>query len=132
VSLQKIRTFRDVTTIRARRVLARKFLMNVRRAFHTVCATAMTAGASLLLPALVSAQDNAAQVAQPGASYGSYAPQESSGRSWSTHWPFHHAGYRATNPTWRPLQPCDWGYGPYGPRNNLNSSQRSPAGMTWW
>ncbi len=110
--------------------------MNVRRTFYAVCAAAVTvgavaSGASLLVPNPVAAQDNAVQTAQPGTSYGSYAPQESSGRSWS-HWPFHHGTYRATNPTWHRLQPCDWGYGPYGPRNNLNASQRSPSGMTWW
>ncbi|HEX4070059.1 MAG TPA: hypothetical protein VHX68_02785, partial [Planctomycetaceae bacterium] len=33
---------------------------------------------------------------------------------------------------YRPLQPGDWGCGPCGPRHNLNSSQKSPSGMTWW
>ncbi len=97
--------------------------------------TAVTGSVPLFVPSVALTQDNSpppvAEMAKaspyyPGVNYYAYPGYP----RWTIQYgPFH------STPGWsyyRPLQPNDWGCGPCGPRHNLNSSQKSPSGMTWW
>ncbi len=109
--------------------------MNVRRTARTLLVTAMTASVPFLLPGQAMTQDNNPQNSESGSSYGYYSAEDYSyAHSWYPRWTIQYGPIHST-PGWsyyRPLQPNDWGYGPCGPRHNLNASQKSPSGMTWW
>jgi hypothetical protein len=108
--------------------------MNVRRTTRTFLAAAMAASVPFLAPGQALTQDNL-QNAAPGNSYAANAP-ESYYLAQPTYprWTIHYGPFWSTPgySYYRPLQPDDWGCGPYGPRHNLNASQKSPSGMTWW
>jgi hypothetical protein len=111
--------------------------LNVPRTIKAALVLAIAAGVPLFAPAPAMTQDNSPgpQNSGSGSYYGSYAPADSAyGYAGYPRWTFQYGPIHST-PGWsyyRPLQPSDWGYGPCGPRHNLNSSQKSPSGMTWW
>jgi hypothetical protein len=79
-------------------------------------------------------QDNSPQAAESGYANGYYPGVNYYAYPGYPRWTIQYGPIHST-PGWsyyRPLQPGDWGCGPYGPRHNLNSSQKSPSGMTWW
>jgi hypothetical protein len=109
--------------------------MNVRRTLKAILVTAATAGAPFFCPCQAMSQDIGPADSQSGNSFGSYAPEDSSrNHPFGARWTSQHGTWRSiwTQHTYRPTQPNDWGCGPYGPRHNLNASQKSPSGMTWW
>jgi hypothetical protein len=97
--------------------------------------TAVTGGIPLVVPSVALTQDNSPQAAEQGYANSYYAP----GVNYYSYpgyprWTIQYGPIHSTPgySYYRPLQPNDWGYGPHGPRHNLNSSQKSPSGMTWW
>jgi hypothetical protein len=81
-------------------------------------------------------QDSGVQQAAPPAAAGSYYPEYNSDSGYYPHLRVYHTPL-STYFNWRGshyhvIQPGDWGCGPYGPRHNLNASQMSPSGMSWW
>jgi hypothetical protein len=108
--------------------------MKVRRTTQTLLVLAMTVGAAFVAPGQAMTQDNL-QNPIPENPNGSYAPESYSyAPAGYPRWTIHYGPFWSTPgySYYRPLQPSDWGCGPYGPRHNLNASQKSPSGMTWW
>jgi hypothetical protein len=108
-------------------------IVNVRRTATTFLATALAASLPLLAPSLALTQDSTPQDA--GNAPGSYAAENYAYAPYGyPRWTINYGPFRCTRgySYYRPLQPNDWGYGPHGPHNNLNASQKSPSGMTWW
>jgi hypothetical protein len=83
-------------------------------------------------------QDNSVQQTAPPAAAGTYYPEYNYNfdSGYHPHWRVYHAplstyfNWRSSN--YHVIQPGDWGCGPYGPRHNLNATQMSPSGMSWW
>jgi hypothetical protein len=108
--------------------------VNVRRTARALLVTVVTGSAPLVVPSVAMTQDNSPQAADSGSPNGYYAPENYYAHSGYPRWTIQYGPFHST-PGWsyyRPLQPGDWGCGPCGPRHNLNSSQKSPSGMTWW
>jgi hypothetical protein len=111
-------------------------MVKVRPITKMVLLTAMTAGVSLFLLDDAKGQGNGAQNSDSGVYGGAYYPEGDYGHTYFPRWTVQYGPstnyYSWGGSHYRPLQPGDWGCGPYGPRHNLNASQRSPSGMTWW
>ncbi len=107
--------------------------MSARRAVQALLVMGAAGSISFVAPSLAQTQDYTPPTPEWQHSYVFYAPRAYSNYGYPrltvNYGPFHSTpGY-----SWyRPLQPDDWGNGPCGPRHNLNSSQKSPSGMTWW
>ena len=106
----------------------------MRRTIKTVTFAAAAAAATCLTPGQALTQEGDAQNAQPGNYYNQSYPGVYYEQGWRPRWTFVYGTWRCTPgySYYRPLQPSDWSNGPHGPRHNLNASQKSPSGMTWW
>jgi hypothetical protein len=108
--------------------------VNVRRMARAFFVMAATGSLPLFSPSPARTQDNSPPAAEPGYANGYYPGVTYYAYPGYPRWTIQYGPFHST-PGWsyyRPLQPDDWGYGPHGPRHNLNSSQKSPSGMTWW
>jgi hypothetical protein len=87
----------------------------------------------LVAPGLGRTQDNVPAAPEWQHSYTHYGPGAYSNYGYPR-FTVNYGPFRSTPgySFYRPLQPDDWGNGPCGPRHNLNASQKSPSGMTWW
>ncbi|HET6328205.1 MAG TPA: hypothetical protein VFG04_26215 [Planctomycetaceae bacterium] len=109
--------------------------MNVRRTMMSLLVTTVTAGVPCCAPQVALSQDYGPYDSRSGNYPGPNVVQDPSyGQSVGSRWSWHRGPLHTfwERPVYRPIQPNDWGCGPYGPRHNLNASQMSPSGMTWW
>ncbi len=107
--------------------------MNVRRIARTLFVMAAAGSISCFAPSLAKTQDYSPPTQPWAHSQVYYAPGAYSNYGYPR-FTVNYGPFRSTPgySFYRPLQPDDWGYGPCGPRHNLNASQKSPSGMTWW
>lgn len=105
--------------------------MNVRPTMRALLV--MAAGSFSFAPGLAKTQDYTTQTQDWAHSRVFYAPGAYSNYGYPR-LTINYGPFRSTPgySFYRPLQPDDWGYGPCGPHHNLNASQKSPSGMTWW
>ncbi len=121
--------------VRLEPAVARNSQMNVRRTMMSVLVTTVAVGVPVVAARPALSQDYGPHDSQSGyyAAPNAYQ-QPSSSQTWGSRWSWHrslfHTCYEPS--CYRPIQPNDWGCGPYGPRHNLNASQMNPSGMTWW
>jgi hypothetical protein len=109
--------------------------VNVRRTARTFLVTAAAASLLLIASRQAMTQENSVQASESANAYGYYSADGSYYvPNVYPRWTIHYGPFWCTSgySYYRPLQPNDWGYGPHGPRHNLNASQKSPSGMTWW
>jgi hypothetical protein len=109
--------------------------MNVRRTMMSVLVTTVAVGVPVVAPRLALSQDYGPRDSQSGYYAAPNVYQEPSySQNWGSRWSWHRSPFHTfCEPScYRPIQPNDWGCGPYGPRHNLNASQMNPSGMTWW